>query len=284
MAGTAVRFLGQDCIELNLPEGDRAIVALQGAQLLSWTPAGGPERLYLSPKAVFDGHTAIRGGVPVCFPQFNQRGPLPKHGFVRNRRWTPLPPTGESGADGVVVMALRDDEPSRALWPHAFDARLEIALQPQSVTIAFFVENTGAAAFDFTLALHSYLTTSDIGAARLHGLDGLPVWDSVDDTHPAPLAAGEPLVFAGETDRVYQAAAAPLVLADGLGELSIAQDPVFGQTVVWNPGAVLCARLADMPDDGYRRMVCVEAAEIDTPVRLEPGASWSGAQRLTHRG
>ena len=281
MQTRAVQFHGQDCVELGLPDGDQAIVALQGAQLLSWKPANGPERLYLSPQAVFDGRTAIRGGVPVCFPQFNQRGPLPKHGFARNHRWAPVPATE---TPGTVVLALRDDEETRRLWPHAFNARLEIVLQPQAVTIAFFVENSGSTAFEFTLALHSYLKTADVGVSRLHGLAGLPVWDSVDDTHPAPLPAGEALAFDGETDRVYQAAAAPLTLVDGLGELSIAQDPVFGQTVVWNPGAELCARLADMPDDGYRHMVCVEAAEIDTPVRLEPGASWSGAQQLTHRG
>ena len=275
MATQAVSFRGQDCLELVLPEGDRAIVALQGAQLLSWTTADGVERLYLSPQAVLDGRTAIRGGVPVCFPQFNQRGPLPKHGFARNRIWQSV-----AAEPGTAVLALRDDDESRLLWPHAFNARLEVALQPGRLTVAFFVENTGAEPLEFTLALHSYLRTSDIAAARLRGLGGLPFWDAVDDTQPAPPASGEALTFDGETDRVYQAAAAPLVLEDGLGRLSIAQDPVFGQTVVWNPGAELSARLADMPDDGYRHMLCVEAAEIDTPVRLAPGETWSGAQQL----
>jgi len=276
MATQAVSFRGQDCLELALPEGDRAIVALQGAQVLSWKTGDGLERLYLSPQAVLDGRAAIRGGVPVCFPQFNQRGPLPKHGFARNRTWQAV-----EAEPGTAVLALRDDDESRRLWPHAFNARLEVVLRPGNLTVAFFVENTGVEHLEFTLALHSYLRTSDIAAARLHGLGGLPFWDSVNDTHPAPLASGEALAFSGETDRVYQAAAAPLVLEDGSGRLSIAQDPVFGQTVVWNPGAELSARLADMPDDGYRHMLCVEAAEIDTPVRLMPGETWSGAQRLS---
>jgi glucose-6-phosphate 1-epimerase len=36
-----------------------------------------------------------------------------------------------------------------------------------------------------------------------------------------------------------------------------------------------------MPDDDYRRMLCIEAAVIDKPVTLPPGQSWAGRQVLT---
>jgi hypothetical protein len=51
--------------------------------VLSWVTPDGRERLFLSDKAVFDGSVAIRGGIPVCWPQFAGLGELPKHGFVR---------------------------------------------------------------------------------------------------------------------------------------------------------------------------------------------------------
>jgi glucose-6-phosphate 1-epimerase len=38
-----------------------------------------------------------------------------------------------------------------------------------------------------------------------------------------------------------------------------------------------------MPDDGYRRMLCIEAAVIDKPVTLAPGEAWSGRQLLSVR-
>ena len=278
MASTPIDFHGQPALELTLPGGDRAVIALHGAQVLSWTPAGGPERLYLSPEALFDGEAAIRGGVPICWPQFNQRGPLPKHGFIRNLPWAPVP---DAGDDASVVLALRDSAETRAMWPHAFNARLEVSLKTGMLTVGFFVENTGAEAFEFTMALHTYLQIDDIDVVRLQGLGGLPYWDAVTDTHPAPLPEGEALAISGETDRVYQAAPAPLTLVDGRGRLAIAQDPVYGQTTVWNPGAALCAKLAQMPADGYRQMLCVEAAVVDTPVRVEPGETWAGAQRLS---
>ncbi len=82
-------YQNQACLRLTLPSQDTVLVALHGAQMLSWRTGDGRERLYLSPQAVMDGQAAIRGGVPLCFPQFNTRGSLPKHGFVRNTAWLP---------------------------------------------------------------------------------------------------------------------------------------------------------------------------------------------------
>jgi glucose-6-phosphate 1-epimerase len=38
--------------------------------------------------------------------------------------------------------------------------------------------------------------------------------------------------------------------------------------------------MTDMPPDGWRHMLCVEAASADTPVRLAPGKEWYGRQSL----
>ena len=267
---------GQPCVRLRLENGDAALVALHGAQVLSWT-AGGVERLYLSPKAVMDGQAAIRGGIPLCFPQFNQRGPLVKHGFARHLRWVPGPVRVE-GPEIVAEFGLTHSEASLAVWPHAFAATLAVRLGAGRLQLEFSVHNTGGVALNFTLALHSYLRVGDIAGVRLDGLYGQPVWDSVADQRTQQ--AGPPR-FAGEFDRVYQAAAGPLMLSDAAHKLRIAQSPNFGQTVVWNPGAAHCATLADMPPDGYRHMLCVEAAQIDARVDLAASARWAGWQSMT---
>ena len=79
------RFEGLDAVELRAPDGARATVLLHGGHVVSWVPAGADEQLYLSPKSSFAPGSAIRGGVPVIFPQFNTRGPLQRHGFARNK-------------------------------------------------------------------------------------------------------------------------------------------------------------------------------------------------------
>ena len=268
-------YCGQPCIRLAIGDGDCALVALHGAQVLSWVSRG-RERLYLSPKAVFDGQAAIRGGIPLCFPQFNQRGPLPKHGFARNLAWRA---DGAQAGEGVTRLSLHltDDERSRAWWPQAFAVRLDVVLSEGQLQVECAVRNTGAVAWDFTIALHSYLHVDDIAQARLQGLDGCARWDAVADVRSVQQG---PIGFVGEYDSVFASALAPLQLHDGTHRLDVAQSPTMGQTVVWNPGAALCARLADMPPEGHAHMLCVEAAQIDTPVHLAPGASWTGWQRL----
>lgn len=266
---------GQPAVRLRLPGGDACTVALHGAHLLSWQTADGVERIYLSPEALFDGRSAIRGGVPVCWPQFNQRGPLPKHGFARNTAWR-LEPTE---AAHELRLSLRDDDASRALWPQAFRLALRLTLTPGALRLALDVHNTGAEPWCFTAALHTYLQVDDIADVRLEGLQGAQRWDAVRDLRHAETA--EALRFDTEFDSVYAAPAGPLTLVQPRGALAIAQSASCTETVVWNPGAALSAKLADLPDEGWRHMLCVEAARIDDPVPLAPGAAWQGWQQLS---
>lgn len=274
-----IDFHGRPAIRLALPAGDTCTIALHGAQVLSWTTADGTERFYLSPDAVFDGKSAIRGGTPLCWPQFNARGPLPKHGFARNVAWTPE--AGSEDAPHQATLSLQDDAHSRALWPHAFHMVLRVGLASGSLRTELSVTHRGGEPWSFAAALHSYLRVDDIGDVRLEGLHGANRWDSVRDERHVETAAA--LRFDSEFDSVYGAQAAPLRLVQPSGVLEISQSASCTETVVWNPGAALCATLADMPDDGYRHMLCVEAARIDEPVLLAPGANWSGWQQLIVR-
>lgn len=268
-------FASLPVCELALPQGDRAVVALHGAQVLSWVAAG-RERLYLSPRSVMDGQAAIRGGIPVCFPQFNQRGPLPKHGFARTLPWGV--DEVDTHADSVVLtLALGDSTATRQWWPQAFQARLRVLLAPGELRVGLEVHNTDTQPLAFTGALHTYLALDDVAQARLFGLGGQAEWNAVTDQHRR---ADPELRFVGEFDRVYAAAHQPLELQDGPHGLTIEQDWDWAQTVVWNPGADKGAGLLDMPADGWRHMLCVEAAQVFEPIELEPDERWEGSQCL----
>lgn len=269
-------FQGLPSVSLSLPCGDHLRVMLQGAHLVSWV-SGGRERLYLSPRSRFDGRFAIRGGVPVCFPQFNQRGPLPKHGFVRNLPWQidVLPGTLPDAAR--LNLRLSAGAATREYWPQAFEVILALELRPGSLQITLDVHNTDVVPLSFTGALHTYLAVDDIAAVQLTGLEGRSEWDALTDRHAQ---AADPLRFQGEFDRVYEVASQALVLHEGQERLRIEQSPSFAQTVVWNPGAEKGAKLADLPADGYARMLCVEAAQVMQAIAMPAGSTWQGWQRL----
>lgn len=273
-------FAGLPACELALPQGDRLVVALHGAHVLSWQ-TGGHERLYLSPASVMDGQGAIRGGVPVCFPQFNQRGPmadrLPKHGFARNVAWQADAPVLSAQA-ASLTLRLTDSTQTRQWWPQAFEAQLQIDLMPGDLRLSLRVHNTDTQPLAFSGALHTYFAVADVTQATLLGLGGLAEWDSLTNTHAR---APDTLRFAAEFDRVYAADAhtprQPMTLNQSL---RISQSPCWANTVVWNPAQDLCKHLADMPDDGWRQMLCVEAAQVYDPITLPVGGRWEGWQRL----
>ena len=269
-------FAGLPATELQLPCGDRLVVAHHGAHVLSWV-SGGRERLYLSPQSVMDGHAAIRGGIPVCFPQFNQRGDLPKHGFARNVSWAPKPAKLEADR-AHLALSLGDSAATRQWWDQRFEALLLIELTPGALQVELVVRNTDSKPLLFTGALHSYFAVSDVAQVRLLGLGGSAEWNAVTDGHGT---AAPELRFVGEFDRVYSAAPAGYELLDGPHALFIVQDMDWTQTVVWNPGAAKCASLSDMPADGWQHMLCVEAAQVYEPICIAAGDFWQGAQRLT---
>ena len=59
-----------------------------GATVTSFKVASGRECLFVSRDAKLDGSKAIRGGIPLVFPQFGQPDKsMPQHAFLRNNYW-----------------------------------------------------------------------------------------------------------------------------------------------------------------------------------------------------
>ena len=77
------------------------------------------ELIFVSRKAVFKPPKAIRGGVPVCFPQFGGFGPLQQHGFARNSAFEVA-----TGAPHTVTLQLCPNAEQLKLFPHAFRLRV----------------------------------------------------------------------------------------------------------------------------------------------------------------
>ena len=271
-----IAFNGQPAVHLRSPNGAQATILLHGAHAVSWIPAGQEEQLYLSPESKYGDGAAVRGGVPVIFPQFNQQGPLPKHGFARNRTWQ-LQTAEVRGEHAFAVLTLRDDEATRAIWPHAFTLELTVSVDDRRLEMELAVLNTGDAAFEFQAALHTYLGCGDVRRAQLEGLLDHHYHDAVLDQPRQQWI--DVVTIAQELDRIYWKAPKELTLRE-TGRRLLVQSHAFDDVVVWNPGPEKCAALPDMPDDDWLQMLCVEAAQIGERVRLAAGEEWVGMQTL----
>lgn len=251
-----------------------------GAQVLSWRPAREEERLYLSPLSHPGLDTVLRGGVPVIWPQFNAWGPYARHGFARRMPWTYLGEDQGGGGHRTLSFTLQENEQTLAEWPFAFRLRLDVTGGWKGLRVRLEVRNPGPQPFTFSAALHTYFRVDDLDALALRGLKGATFqdWASGGD-RSSQTQAEEELGFGPETDRIYFSAPREVHLAEP-GRLTAISQEGFRDMVVWNPGELKGEGLEDLPDAGWRGFVCVEAAQIDPPVSLEPGERWTGAQIL----
>lgn len=266
-------------VEVVAGDGARVELYTHGAHVTSWKPASGEERLFLSQRSAFAPDVAIRGGVPIIFPQFAGMGPLPKHGFARVSEWERLRAGRTSKGKGEAQLRLTATPTTRAIWDHSFDARFVATLGGMSLALSLSVFNDGTAPFDFTAALHTYFLVDDVRSTTIHGLQGLSFRDSAagNATKCQEDAILQP---SGELDRIYLGVREPLEIRDAVRRTRVAMKG-FSDIVVWNPGAERAAVLTDLEPGGWLRMLCVEAAAIGTPVHLEAGERWTGQQTLT---
>ena len=266
-------------VDVGANDGACVEVYTHGAHVTSWKPASGEERLFLSRRSEFAPSTSIRGGVPVVFPQFSGMGPLPKHGFARVSEWELVRAGRTSTGKGEAQLRLTSNDRTRAIWDHAFEASVVATVHGMSLSIALSVLNTDAVPFEFTAALHTYLLVDDVRGAAVHGLAGTTYRDAAAGGTEVSQAE-EALVPSGEVDRIYLGATAPLEVRDGMRRTEVAMRG-FSDVVIWNPGADHAATLTDLEPGGWLRMLCVEAAVIGAPLRLEPNERWTGQQLLT---
>ena len=239
-----------------------ATVSTYSGQLLSYRPKDRQEDLlFVSDKAYYEAGKAIKGGIPVCWPWFGpdpeNRG-RPAHGFVRNRQWQVS--GSESLADGStkIILSITDSEATRALWPHPFQLDIEITVG-DTLRVELVTHNTGNDSITISQALHSYFRVGDITSVSVLGLDGINYIDKANDS--ARKTQAGPLTISSEVDRIYTDTSGDLTIDDASLErkISIASSGC-STAVVWNPWVEIAASMADLDDDDYLQMLCVETA------------------------
>ncbi len=249
------------------------LVYLQGAHLAAWRPAGQEPVIWMSQNAVYAAGKALRGGVPLCFPWFGahaEHQEFPAHGFARTRTFEYHGARLDSSGRYELEFELHDDDQTRAWFPHAFTARLRIALG-QTLGLEFSVTNRDAQPFAFEEALHSYFGVADVTRTSVRGLEGARYVDKVREQSVFTESSPE-LRFVAETDRIYESTGT-CTIDDQLGKRAIVIEKENSRaTVVWNPWREKAAQMSDLGAAAWPGMLCVESANVGkSRVTLAPG-------------
>ena len=181
------------------------LVYLQGAHVAAWQPTGQAPVIWMSENAVYAVGKALRGGVPICFPWFGphaEKPEFPAHGFARTRAFEYCGARLDATGRTELELSLNADDQTRALFPHAFAARLRVAFG-KSLELSFSVTNHDSQPFSFEEALHSYFGVADVTQTSVRGLEGARYVDKVREQSVFTEGPRE-LRFVAETDRVYE--------------------------------------------------------------------------------
>lgn len=246
---------GLPIIRLSTP-ACTALIAIQGAHLLSFRAQDGAPLLWVSPNCNFTPGVALRGGVPVCLPWFgpNIDPKKPKHGFARNSDWQLNEATLLANGDAELIFTFASS--ANELFNFDFSAQLVMTLGA-GIKLEIRVKNTDNKPFDCSWVLHSYHPVSSLADVRVKGLAEKTYLDNLEK-HSAKTQHGD-VSFPAEVDRVFPGVENELEIA-GAPHIFIRHHNC-PSVVVWNPGAN-AANIADIGAGNEQEYICVERGAV----------------------
>ncbi|XP_078154764.1 putative glucose-6-phosphate 1-epimerase [Carex rostrata] len=245
----------------------------------------------MSKKASFTPPKAIRGGIPICFPQFGTYGHLETNGFAKHMTWTieedppkilqkyPTPKT-----KSFVDLLLLPSQNTNRIYPYTWELRLRVILgQNGNLTLIPRVRNMNLEKRDmmFTFALQAHFNVSDVGEVRLEGLEAMDYYDHLNNNARAT-EYGDALIFEKEVDKAYLETPGKIAIIDHAKRRTyVVFKEGLPDCVLWNPWDKQAKKLPDFGDKEFRNMLCLQPAIIERPLKLKPGQEWTGRVHFT---
>lgn len=210
------------CISIShSASGAKAELYAFGATVTSFIAGNGRQVLFLSRDAKLDGSKAIRGGVPLVFPQFGQPDKsMPQHGFLRNNQWTVDESSkfdSEQAAGISLSLKLADVKNSRGeagqskcKWAEGTDldctVTMSLKIDASSLTQTLTIQNTATKPFDFQTLFHTYYNVNshqalDKDQCNVKGLEGYHCSDKI--TGEEYTTGSDPIFIDRNIDHVY---------------------------------------------------------------------------------
>lgn len=275
----AGEFQGLPALLIDTPQSKCAI-SLFGAHILSFTPKGFSDLLWMSPTNKRP-PSPIRGGVPLCWPHFAKQGQpdtAPQHGSARTQQWKVT--LAQQKTSGEIELALIPADPHY----HAMNVMLTMHIGA-TLSQALTTVNMTNVPFTLTQAFHTYFRVGDARKIRVTGLAGKNYLSKFDNFAELTQEGDFCLEEKSEmrSDRIYQKVAGRYVMHDPVLGRNISLTSEGSKTlVVWNPGAEAIKSFSDIPHDAWPDYFCLEVANAgEEVITLAPGESKQIAQTIS---
>ena len=232
-----------------------AKIALQGAHIFEYKNKES-ELLWLSQTSKFEAGSAIRGGIPICWPRFgNLDKSLPQHGFARLFLFELIKVEELNAELTQVHLQLKSSAASKKIWNYDFTLDIVFHIS-ETLSISMITTNEDAEEFLLTQAFHTYFQVQNIENITIEGLEGVEFLDTLTGTKNVETQA---LKIAAETDRVYFGLTKDICLCEDDKEVLIHAENSHS-VIVWNPWVDKCSKMSAMQAEAYKEFVCIESA------------------------
>lgn len=238
-------------------------ISLFGGNIVSYRPKNQEKDVFwLGDFNKFDNVSAIRGGVPICWPRFGEEelnSHFPRHGFARISNWAVKNVSVDDSKMEVELSLIPDEKYKINVIANLFikiTDKLEYTLE----TI-----NNGDEVFEFSEALHAYFNIGSLDDTEIKGLENHQYKSSLDDKI---YTQKENLKIKSEFDSAFINHKDPIEIIDKKLNRTISINKTNSNTtIVWNPNK----DYPEMSPNQHKNFVCIEPANQDASfVQLKP--------------
>ena len=255
-----------------------AIVALQGAHVMSFRPDDQPEMLWISPKCVLESGKPIRGGIPLCLPWF---GPSADgsilHGFARTLEWRYVASNDMDDGATKVILELARDSVVCDLWPHAFVFQLELVVG-ERLELRLMTRNVGAETAPLSFAFHTYFAVENVLDARIEGLEGVSFVDKTDGS----MVKVQRRSVSVNSESAYFYRDVPRKQTLRTPDQGVTVESDTRCAVVWNAG-IKDKNIDDIGEGNHKFYVCLERGDLaEYATNLRSGEEYRATLLLSY--
>jgi len=237
-----------------------------GAQVLNYQ-----DLFYLSPIVLGAEHPR-RGGVPILFPQFSDRGSLRKHGFVRNVIWKMVFHLRESCSEHLrYELNLTSNNLNH--WSHKVFIQLDVIAKVKSITFSLTIKNLSGSDFVWTGGFHPYFKIENLMAIKIDGLMGCELENKYrpEKTHHSE----EFLLFDENPCEILFLSNSNLLIHDNKKRIYLFSKG-FSEWMIWNPGKLGVKDFLDIPHDDWAQFLSIEPVNAKKPQLVMVGGKFMG--------